>query len=381
MTDCIEQIQQTDGDTEGEIVIEVEPQKRLNIGPRWAPRRRRRFDEPTPIETPGAISRSNARWLGGVSAKRRDRLSLSIRRVLWLADRYHDHYGKWPKTVSGRVDFGSGFTWQAVDRWLRDGSRGLPGGISLADLLAEHRGARKRAMASDFDVESILAKADSYYKKHAKWPKFNSGPVSGWPGETWQKVNSALSKGIRGLHGGSTLTQLLYERRGADMFAWAPRLTYDKILAWVDSHYAFTNKWPHDRDGEIADAPSETWLGVNFAMVRGTRGLEPGLSLAALLQQKRGIRSKRYAPGLNTETILKWADAYYERTGKWPVSNSGGLVESPDDSWNAPYPLRFKRAIGVYQADLPSANCLLPNVESEIGSIFPSFLSRLCIAG
>src|SRR5438093_2988730 len=53
--------------------------------------------------------------------------------------------------------------------------------------------------------EQILAWADENYERTAKWPKVNSGPIVGAPGETWMGVEMALQKGNRGLGGGSSL--------------------------------------------------------------------------------------------------------------------------------------------------------------------------------
>jgi hypothetical protein len=41
------------------------------------------------------------------------------------------------------------------------------------------------------------------------------------------------------------------------------------------------------------------------------------------------------SPPLTVRNILRWADAYCRRTGRWPVARSGPVVESPDDTWAA----------------------------------------------
>ena len=64
----------------------------------------------------------------------------TIPEILAWADAYHRRTGKWPRTTSGPVVGASRGTWCAIDRALRRGSRGLPGGSSLAALLIEHRG-------------------------------------------------------------------------------------------------------------------------------------------------------------------------------------------------------------------------------------------------
>ena len=52
--------------------------------------------------------------------------------------------GKWPTKTSGPIPEAPGESWNAVTAALREGLRGLPGGSSLALLLAEKRGVRQR---------------------------------------------------------------------------------------------------------------------------------------------------------------------------------------------------------------------------------------------
>jgi hypothetical protein len=44
---------------------------------------------------------------------------------------------------------------------------------------------------------------------------------------------------------------------------------------------------------------------------------------------------KPYRKPLSVAQILAWADAYYERTGRWPNSKSGPIPEAPGETWNA----------------------------------------------
>ena len=45
--------------------------------------------------------------------------------------------GQWPRQRSGQVEEAPGETWGLLDNALRNGYRGLPGGSSLAKLLAK----------------------------------------------------------------------------------------------------------------------------------------------------------------------------------------------------------------------------------------------------
>ena len=52
-----------------------------------------------------------------------------------------------------------------------------------------------------------------------------------------KNVDAALREGFRGLPGGSSLTQLLAERRGSEHERLPPR-TEEQIMAWADAHHA-----------------------------------------------------------------------------------------------------------------------------------------------
>lgn len=107
------------------------------------------------------------------------------------------------------MDGSRGETWLAVDRRLRRGGRGLPGGSSLPRLLAEARGVRNTSAVPPLRVTQILAWAREHKRRTGRWPSAASGPVVVAPGETWNAVNAALAFGKRGLPGGSSLAKLL----------------------------------------------------------------------------------------------------------------------------------------------------------------------------
>src|SRR4051812_41070329 len=88
---------------------------------------------------------------------------LTVAQILAWADAYHQRIGAWPmRDSSGRIAGSLGEKWYNVDMALRRGSRGLPGGSSLAQLLAERRGYRNRKQLPPFTVRQILARADAY---------------------------------------------------------------------------------------------------------------------------------------------------------------------------------------------------------------------------
>ena len=88
---------------------------------------------------------------------------LAIEQILAWADAHHAATGAWPHRDSGVVrDAPFAITWSTVHAALHKGSRGLPGGSTLARLLAEHRGVPNRRVAPPLTIEQILAWADAH---------------------------------------------------------------------------------------------------------------------------------------------------------------------------------------------------------------------------
>ena len=80
---------------------------------------------------------------------------LTIARVLRWADDHHKRTRLWPTSESGPVHGVRGETWSKIDHALNRGSRGLPRGLSIRQLLAEHRGVRNRSFLPVFRVAMI----------------------------------------------------------------------------------------------------------------------------------------------------------------------------------------------------------------------------------
>jgi superfamily II DNA or RNA helicase len=258
---------------------------------------------------------------------------LTIKQILRWADAYHEKTGKWPRASSGELFNAPGETWAKIESALRQGTRGMPEASSLARLLSEKRGVRNRSDLPVLNIEQILRWADFHHQKTGKWPKQTSGAVLNVIGEKWGNIQNALLKGSRGLPGGSTLAQLLAKKRGLHNPRDLPELNIKQILKWVDAHHQQTGKWPRQTSGTVLGAPGEEWKNVNKALYRGFRGLPGGSSLAQLLAEKRGVRNTSSLTDLTTGRILKWANEHYKKTGGWPQSNSGVVLNNPVEKW------------------------------------------------
>src|SRR5262249_39612102 len=99
--------------------------------------------------------------------------------------------------------------------------------------------------------------------------------------------------------------------------------------------YRRTGTWPNDQSGPITDQPGEVWHNVNAALRMGRRGLPGNSSLAKLLANRLGVRTRANLPMLTTNSILGWADAHNQRTGRWPTRRSGPVVDAAGETWHA----------------------------------------------
>jgi hypothetical protein len=225
-------------------------------------------------------------------------------------------------------------TWQSLNDDLRVGRRGLPGGKTLAQLMAEERGARNVYTIELLSEEKIVAWADAHHEATGEWPCHDTGPVLAAPGETWTAINSALAEGRRGLLGGSSLSRVLYKHRGRQALGWLRDLTIPMILAWADAHHEKHGRWPVETSGQV-DGTDETWNGLSQSLARGQRGLPGGSSLARLLAEHRNVRNPRDLPPFTFKKILAWADAHHAATGSWPTAKSGPVLDAPGEDWHA----------------------------------------------
>ncbi len=244
-----------------------------------------------------ALNRGTRRLLRGSSLAKllaehcgvrniKDLPQLSIEQILDWADVYNAITSQWPTKKSGQVT-GTEETWQRVDDALSNAGRGLPGDTSLAKLLAAHRGVRNVQDLPTLSVPEILAWADQHKTATGRWPNLGSGAVAN-SNETWQRVDTALSRGGRGLQSGRSLAKLLSEHRGVKNHKDLSILTVPQILGWADAHWMLTGEWLKAKSGRV-EGTDESWAGVNNALWQGRCGFPGGLSLAKLLAEHRDV--------------------------------------------------------------------------------------------
>ena len=246
---------------------------------------------------------------------------LTEKQILEWADAHWKETGMWPNPRSGAVAGAPGENWASIQQCLRLGLRGLRGGRTLLSFLRSRRTVVPQPKPRRLTAERILSWADAHCARTGRWPTARADPIPESPGDNWRIVSEALYAGTRSLPGGSSLSQLLNEQRGAPARFRRPKLSYARILAWADQFHARTGRWPTNRCGPVADAPGETWGGFDYALLRGCRGLPGGSSLARLLTIERGIRCRAHWPALSLSEITRWALAHCAEDG--PMAQGG----------------------------------------------------------
>jgi hypothetical protein len=260
---------------------------------------------------------------------------LTLGRILTWADAHHRRTGAWPTIKSGPILDAPGETWLGVNSALEVGRRRLKGGSSLAQLLAKRRGVRNPKELPRLTVRRILRWARAYHRRTGRWPNAASGPIPEARGETWRKVRSALFAGCRGLPLGLTLAGVFGLRPKVAGNSKRSPLLASKILSWADSHHKRTAAWPHSRSGPVAESPGETWRGIDEALRTNRCGLSRGMTLLQFLVERRGVRARLYLPRFTKKQIVTWARKHQRRTGAWPSSLSGRIVDAPGETWRA----------------------------------------------
>src|SRR5260370_39692851 len=104
------------------------------------------------------------------SRRRRRRLrqrkqQLSVERILLWSDYEFEQTGHWPRCNDGQVYYDRNERWGSINSALRSGLRGLPGGSSLAKLLAAERGVRNRRDLPPLLEEEIAQWARAHHAR------------------------------------------------------------------------------------------------------------------------------------------------------------------------------------------------------------------------
>src|SRR4051794_26596073 len=104
---------------------------------------------------------------------------LELHEVMRWCEIYFQATGEWPTRQSGPVLCAPFETWQAVDSALYEGTRGLPGGQTLALLLQEKKQRRHVRNLPPLSEQIITAWAMKHHESYGRWPTVRSGVIPG----------------------------------------------------------------------------------------------------------------------------------------------------------------------------------------------------------
>jgi hypothetical protein len=155
--------------------------------------------------------------------------------------------------------------------------RGKPRPAHLMEALARFNRGRKLP-------EATRRKMSQAHKRRGTRPPWLNDP---WPPEH-DALLGTLPDAEVAERTGRTLQAVGDRRRTLGIYRRdASPLTLKQILAWAKAHRRRTGRWPSAASGPVAEAPGQTWRGIDQALAGGFRGLAGGSSLAKLLDEYR----------------------------------------------------------------------------------------------
>lgn len=278
---------------------------------------------------------------------------LTIKQILAWADAQRRRTGDWPMTTSGPVHGAAGENWMTIHAALIYGRRELPDGTTLARLLARHRGRRHKHEPPRLTIRQILAWADAYYQRTGDWPSRQSGRLEEDPQETWASISWALKNGTRGMRGGSSLVHVLARHRRTLYRRKGVPLKMERILEWATAHHELTGRLPTKRCGPVRGMPGETWAAIDASLRTGSRNLPGRSSLSEFLATYYARPYDHIGQRLTEQGILKWAEAFRQRVGRWPTRKSAYVDPSRTERWST-----IDVALGEGNRGLPGGSSL-----------------------
>jgi hypothetical protein len=221
-------------------------------------------------------------------------------------------------------------TWQNVDSSIRNGARGLDSlkGSSLARVCKDLGIA---TVKSDFTVAEVEMACRAFYDEHGTYPKVKGGDCYryfGWADgtETWVNVDNSIRNGLRGLESleGSSLARFCQDLGIADV---KPDFTVEELEQACRAFHAEHGTYPKVKDGDCSryfgrPDGTDTWLGVDKCIRKGSRGLESlkGSSLARFCQDL-GIATEK--SDFTVDGLEQACRAFHAEHGTHPKQDSG----------------------------------------------------------
>lgn len=198
--------------------------------------------------------------------------TLHIEDILKAAQQYFDATCRWPNCNDFeiiRTGVLEGETWGRIDKALRDGLRGLPGGSSLSKLLIEN------GIGNAMNANDVLEGAKLHHKTYGSWPSSSDTTpikIGKLKGKNWKAIDTAFHRGYFELPTGTTLSQFLRSHGCHD----DNTLHAEDIIAAAKQHKQQTGKWPSCKDNAVIKEGAlkgEKWTTIHTALRDGYREL------------------------------------------------------------------------------------------------------------
>lgn len=259
--------------------------------------------------------------------------NLTIDQVLAYIDTFYERYGKWPMVTSEPVD-GMTFGWKSLDSYLRAGLRGLPSGLSVANVLEKYRGVQNIYNQRPLTVKWIVKEMRRHNELTGHYPTQASGKIH-LTGETWAGVEIALARCIRGIEEKSSIAKLREQYLGVTNKKNQPPLSLDWVEEQIRRFYRDTAQFPSQESGAIPDS-AETWSRVHGALYSGSRGIKRKVSLSTLVREVLGVKVS-----FTSQDIETWVRAYQLEHNKFPSQKTGDIPGTPFNWRQVDYALYY----------------------------------------
>jgi hypothetical protein len=185
--------------------------------------------------------------------------------------------------------------------------------------------------------EKIIGFVKSFYKVHGRYPAAHTKENDGLPeGYTWITIDSALTHCSQGITAKSSIAKLISKHLGVRYKGDLPDFSEEKIVEWAKKYFLVHNKYPSIRTKPSDWLPEgETWIALDIALKRGTRGLPGGSSVAKLFEKYFGIRNKTNIPKISEQCIIDYMIVFKDKYGYFPHAHSKENEMLPSgESWH-----------------------------------------------
>jgi len=138
-----------------------------------------------------------------------------------------------------------------------------------------------------------------------------------------------------------------------------------QILAWADAHHQRTGRWPSPKGKRTLAGNGWSWAAIDHIIQRRGCGIDGVRTLVQLLQLRRGARNLKRLERLSQAKILRWADEFYHRTGRWPIRPDGPVLPGSHETWST-----VDVALRVGRRGLPGGSSLAQLLLARRGAIY-----------